>query len=277
MPRAFWIQPFLNMASSIWSMPEEEWIDDYPNKGDIEMLANHASSKSTIDEGNFRSEIYQKWKAKDPSVELMVRTLTTRARVVFLGTREQWSNIPWKFWARVFQSIGHPIERVLFYADPSTRSDPPPNEALTAKSINGGYTYMGSKEVIVIYRYEESTRVLLHELLHTAGFDSEKSVELLEAHTEAWTELFLCALLSRGKYRDFQTLWKAQVDWMTEQAESLKVSHNINTPADYAWRYMMGKKDVLENAGFLEHFKGKGGQPTQSLRFTTPVWDAYMM
>jgi hypothetical protein len=277
MPRAFWIQPFLNMASSVWSMPEEEWIDDYPNKGDIEMLANHARLTSTIDQGNFRSEMYQKWKAKDASVELMVRTLTTRARVVFLGTREQWSNIPWKFWARVFQSIGHPIERVLFYADPSMRSDPPPNEALTAKAINGGYTYMGSKEVIVIYRYEEATRVLLHELLHTAGFDAEKSVELLEAHTEAWTELFLCALLSRGKYTVFHRLWKAQVDWMTEQTESLKVSHNINTPADYAWRYMLGKKDVLENAGFLEYFKGKGGQPTPSLRFTTPLWDTYMV
>jgi hypothetical protein len=104
----------------------------------------------------------------------------------------------------------------------------------------------------------------------------EKSVESLEAHTEAWTELFLCAILSRGRARKFNMLWKAQVDWMTEQAESLKKEQNINTSADYAWRYMLGKREVLEEGGFLRSFISRTHEPTTSLRFTTPIWDLYM-
>jgi hypothetical protein len=30
--------PFLDMASSVWAMPEEQWIDDAAVKDDIEML-----------------------------------------------------------------------------------------------------------------------------------------------------------------------------------------------------------------------------------------------
>jgi hypothetical protein len=136
---------------------------------------------------------------------------------------------------------------------------------------------LGHQEVVVIYRYEELTRVLLHELLHTAGFDGEKGVEDLEAYTEAWTELFMCALLSRGHVNKFTKLWTEQVNWMVEQAESLAVEYNVNNHLDYAWRYMKGKMKILENLGFLRGFIQKRVQkPTTSLRFTTPSWDAEM-
>ena len=264
------------MASSVWAMPEEQWIDDSANEKDVELLTQHATIQSSVDEGNFRLDIWKKWKLKNGGVKLKIRTLPGRTRIVFLGTDEQWHKIPWTFWSRIFQAIGHPVERILFYADPCIRSDPPLDLPITPKVINGGYTYLGNQEIIVVYRFEEATRVLLHELLHTAGFDSEKDVEFLEAHTEAWTELFLCGLLSRGYDRKFKALWATQVKWMTEQAETLKLERSVNTPADYAWRYMLGKKQVLEEGGFLRSFKGSDGLVTNSLRFTTPEWDQYM-
>ena len=129
-----------------------------------------------------------------------------------------------------------------------------------------------------MYRFEEATRVLLHELLHTLCFDKEKGVENLEAHTEAWTELYLCALLSKGSSVKFNKLWRQQVHWMMEQANTLSVERQVHTPADYAWRYMRGKMDVLEGLGFLRGYTaGLSKQPpTQSLRFTTPEWDSEM-
>lgn len=276
MPPAFWKEPFLDMASSVWAMPEEHWIDDSPKLSDTEMLEKQAATGSEIDEINFRADMITKWKTKGSDVKLKVRELPGRTRLVFLGTDEQWSQICWAFWARIFQMIEHPIGYFLLYADPRPRVDPKESGGLQAKDINGGYSYLCKQEIVVVYRFEEATRVLLHELLHTACFDSEKGVEDLEAHTEAWTEIFLCALLSRGSHAKFNRLWKKQVAWMVEQAESLKLERNVTTPSDYAWRYMLGKKEYLERLGFLRGYVSKVQGTTTSLRFTTPEWDSEM-
>ena len=277
MPRAFWREPFLEMAQKVWAMAEEHWIDDSPRTEDTIILEKYAVADSPIDTVNFRADMLAKWREKGSGVDLKVRELPGRTRVVFLGTDEQWSQIPWAFWARIFQAIEHPVGHTLIYADPRPRVDPTEARDITAADINGGFSYLGHQEVVVIYRYEELTRVLLHELLHTAGFDGEKGVEDLEAYTEAWTELFMCALLSRGHVNKFTKLWTEQVNWMVEQAESLAVEYNVNNHLDYAWRYMKGKMEILESLGFLRGFIHKRVQkPTTSLRFTTPSWDAEM-
>jgi len=188
-----------------------------------------------------------------------------------LGTSDQFANIPWALWARIFQGIGHPIGRILFYGHPSERFFPSPGEPVGPENVNGGYTNLCSQERIVIYRYEEATRVLLHELLHTACFDKEKEVEDLEASTEAWTEIFLCALLSKGKSGAFSSLWLKQCKWIHAQCEMLEKSGTVNGPKDYAWRYINGKRNVLYGLGFLKKCSGPVvGKLTP--RFTTPEW-----
>lgn len=260
--------PFLDMASSVWAMPEEQWIGDSPTEADIELLYKEARGVSAIDEVNFRQQMIDKWKAKE--VELKVKELPGRTRVVFLGTEEQWQHVPWVLWARIFQAIGHPIGRILFYAHPSGRFfNSSESKPLGPENINGGYTNLCSQERIIIYRYEEATRVLLHELLHTACFDKEKGVEDLEAHTEAWTELMLCAILSKGKGGSFNRLWKQQCRWIYRQCD--KLQNTVRGPEDYAWRYITGKRDVLKSLGFLEDCK-EPIQVEMSPRFTTPEW-----
>jgi hypothetical protein len=278
MSKTFWKEPFLDMVHKVWSMPEEYWIDDSPRFTDTDLLQKNALSESEIDEVNYRADMVAKWKAGEAGVTLKVKELPGRTRLVFLGTEEQWAQIPWATWARIFQLVEHPIGHVLFYADPRTRVDPVQEGQLKAKDINGGYSYICSQELVVIYRFEEATRVLLHELLHTMCFDKEKGVENLEAHTEAWTELYLCALLSKGSSIKFNRLWRQQVHWIIEQATTLSQERGINRPVDYAWRYMRGKMDVLERMGFLRGYTaGIEKQPaTQSLRFTTPEWDLEM-
>jgi hypothetical protein len=260
----FLINPFLDLASSVWARSEEQWIDDAPRDEDIYMLRKEAEEDSSIDTVNFRKEVLKMWSSRE-GVELKVRELPERTRVVFLGTAEQWSNIPWALWARLFQAIGNPVGRILFYAHPSKRFFPEPGSTIGPDNINGGYTNICSQERIVIYRYEEATRVLLHELLHTACLDTEKQVEDLEAHTEAWAELFLCAILSKGSLSRFRSLWKEQCVWIKAQVQELE-----KWDASYAWRYTIGKSFVLKKLGFLEDCKDALPQP--GLRFTTPQW-----
>ena len=255
------------MASSIWAMSEEQWIDDTATKDDIDMLIKEAKGDSIIDRVNFRQQMLDRWHSKE--VDIFVKELPGRTRVVFLGTQEQFTRIQWDLWARIFQGIGHPIGRILFYGHPSERFFPESGKPVEAEHVNGGYTNLCSQERIVIYRYEEATRVLLHELLHTACFDKEKGVEDLEANTEAWTELFLCAILSKGKSGTFSSLWLKQCMWIKAQCTILEGS--VNGPQDYAWRYINGKRDILYGLGFLK--TSNGALPVKvSPRFTTPEW-----
>jgi len=258
------------MASSIWAMPEEQWINDSVNAEDIELIKKEANGDSIIDKINFRKDMLNKWRSKE--VDLFVKELPGRTRVVFLGTSEQFNKIDWPLWSRIFQGIGHPIAHILFYGHPSERFFPSTGEPVGPEHINGGYTNLCSQEKIVIYRFEEATRVLLHELLHTACFDKEKGVEELEANTEAWTEVMLCSILSKGHQRSFQNLWAKQCQWIQAQCEHLRETGKVNGPQDYAWRYITGKRDILYGLGFL---KKCSGNLTVKLtpRFTTPEWN----
>jgi len=270
MPRAFLKDPFLDMASKVWAMPEEYWIDDTAHIRDIQLLEKEANEGSNIDEINLRSEMIQKWKQKE--VTLRVKELPRRTRLIFLGTDSQWEQIPWALWARIMQAIGHPVGHILFYAHPLNRAFPEGSTDIGAANINAGYSYICRKSLVVIYRFEEATRVLLHELLHTACFDSEKNTVDLEASTEAWTEILLCSLLSKGSLHQFNKLWKQQCSWIEAQTLLLRDKYNVNSPSDYAWRYLVGKHEVLNSMGFMEKCPPYSGEI--GLRFTTPEWDS---
>lgn len=270
MPTAFWKEPCLDMARKVWAIPEEKWIDDSPRLTDTDLLEKYANLDSAIDEVNFRKEVLDAWKSK--RLDLFVKELPGRTRVVILGTAEQVAGLDWDLWARIFQAIEHPVGHILLYAHEKKREFPTDSSDLRACHINGGFTYICKQDVIVIYRYEEATRVLLHELMHTACFDVEKGVEDLEAHTEAWAEVLLCALKSQGNARKFTSLWSQQVSWIFAQCDYIQRNLRVTSKADYAWRYMTGKKDVLANLGFL---RGVLVVPVENLspRFTTPKID----
>ena len=274
MSQTFWTKPFLDLADSVWAKPEERWIDDSPRQADIAMLEKEASdSKFDTRVENLRSEMLATWRSG--SADLKVRELPGRTRLVFLGTDEQWSQIPWTLWSRILQAIGHPIGYLLFYAHPKKREYPDKDtKTIEAEHINAGYSFICQQHTVVIYRFEEATRVLVHELLHTACFDSDLPVEHLEASTEAWAEVFLCALLSKGKAPTFMKLWRKQCAWIEAQTRHLKAEWSIQGPADYCWRYLIGRHEVLKAKGFM--LEGPAFTDVPGLRFTTPEWDLYI-
>ena len=270
---SFLMKLLLALAHTVWDMPEEYWIDDSPRLRDTELLEEQAAGESNIDDMNLRSEMVAKWRKGE--VVLRVKELPGRTRVVFLGTDAQWSQIPWVLWAKLFQAIGHPVGHVLFYAHPLLRNFPEnPKKPIEAKNINAGYSFICEQQVVVIYRFEEATRVLLHELLHTACFDKGLPVELLEANTEAWTEVFLCAILSKGIAKRFKKLWSQQCAWIEAQTRLLRETWSVKGPSDYAWRYTIGRHEVLIKKGFM--MPGSQISGPVGLRFTTPEWDSYI-
>jgi hypothetical protein len=154
----------------------------------------------------------------------------------------------------VFQWIGSPPPmtkwRVFWFPAHIQRVLPPKGTEVGPQNINGGYCYPCNPHIIVVYRYEEATRVLLHELLHAACTDPVNvSLPIKEATTETWAELFLVALCSKGNKEKAASFWKLQSQWIANQNATLRKDHSVSTIEDYAWRYTLGREEILNRLG----------------------------
>jgi hypothetical protein len=145
-------------------------------------------------------------------------------------------------------------------------------EEIKPQHINGGYTYHCNRETIMIYRAEDATRVLLHELMHSCCLDKmERGIDQVEAETEAWAELLYIGFLSQGKAQLFRLLHQRQSDWMRVQDQAVKA--HMKKPRDFPWRYTMGKEEVWQRWGILLPISAYEKEAQMSLRLTAPPSD----
>jgi len=176
-------------------------------------------------------------------------------------------DIPWGLWGRIlrlYREKGKPYT-IFFLASPHLREFPRQGP-ITPYNINGGYTYPCNHDTIVLYRAEDATRVLIHELQHSACLDNHAlGIDRTEAETEAWAELLYCALLSQGSKSQFHKLIQEQSAWILGQNE--RVRQFIGTSAAFPWRYTVGKEEVWRRWSIL---KGSKKIRTNSLRLTMP-------
>lgn len=173
------------------------------------------------------------------------------AKLILLNPVKNSVEPPWSLWARIFQWLGPStsgrVWRVFWLPAEQPRLLPPPGEEISSVHINGGYCYPCKPDTIVVYRKEEATRVLIHELLHAACTDPQDAdLTMREATTETWAELYLVAILSGGKARKAMKLWSIQSHWIADQNAQLHDQHNVVQPSDYAWRYTLGREVVLD-------------------------------
>ena len=152
-----------------------------------------------------------------------------------------------------------------------------PNDGpISAEHLNGGYTFPCKSDCIVIYRYEEATRVMIHELLHASCTDDfTKSVEFREASTELWAELFLVALLSKGNINLAEKLWKIQDHYIQDLNSTVYNYHHTKTPQDYGARYTILREGVLNDLRIPLDSKYKPKRIKVS-RFTSIELDRYL-
>jgi hypothetical protein len=143
-----------------------------------------------------------------------------------------------------------------------------PQGPITPQNINGGYTYPCNKETIMIYRAEDATRVLIHELMHAYCLDHmDLGIDQVEAETEAWAELIYIAILSKGDPQKFKRYHQQQSDWMQRQNQRVKTY--IKDTRAFPWRYTVGKEEVWRRWGILLPLEGT--QRIDSLRLTYPI------
>jgi hypothetical protein len=234
-----------------------------------------AGQGQQFDKHGLKAAIWSGYKAG--TVKLVCKRLGSLARVVaFLP--EGVAEPSWEFWARVFQWFGHAASKkpwhVTWFAAHAPRAFPDPGQDLGPEHVNGGYTRVCSTDGIFIYREEEATRVLIHEMLHAACLD-EKGVEwtipMREAMVEMWAELVLVALKSRGVTLTAKRLWVKQSHWIADTNANAQQKHNEEDDTDYAWRYLSGRSIMYANYGISL----PAPRPIQarSLRFTHPALD----
>ena len=250
------------------------WVNDQPTQDDLEHIMREGSSGSEFDSNNLRNEVLRDLQAK------RAKLITKRCRlgkVLAVVYPDQEARIPWDIFAKIFAAFGPSHGkpwRFVWFANKKPRILPASAEKPEAGHMNGGYTYPCDPSAVVVYREEEVARVLVHELLHAACTDAKDDmIELVEAKTETWAEIFLIAILSAGKPRMFSQLWKIQAQWIADQEYVLRNDHGVQDPTDYAWRYTLGRRFVLE--GFCLRIPEPSADPRAniggSMRFTSPA------
>ena len=254
--------------------PEPEWVNTDVKDADLKFLHDECTKDSEFDPHNKRKSMYESL----TSGNMYVVVAKCEYGQVFCAfeTMEQMGQMPWGLWGRILRMFAEEDRKpfkVFFLANKSLREFPPGKEPITPENINGGYTYRCDPETILIYRAEDATRVLIHELQHSCCLDKpENGVDIVEAETEAWAELFYMAILSQGRKYMFNDLIKRQSEWMRKQ--NAKVRKHMKHPdsMEFPWRYTIGKEEVWKRWGILsyEDLKPEIRMPN-SLRLTYPV------
>ncbi len=188
------------------------------------------------------------------------------------------SQVPFEIWTRIFRWFGPAADggpwRVTWFASPTPRRFPGAGQDLGPEHVNGGYTRPCSSEGIFIYRAEEATRVLIHELLHAACLDEAGagwSIPLREAQIEVWAELILIAVLSKGNAAAAERLWATQAQWVADTNWKAQAQHGTHDISDYAWRYLCGRELMYARLGVaLPAARPAVAARMTSTRFTEP-------
>jgi hypothetical protein len=240
------VDTLLERVQKEFSLPEPEWVTESISDSDMEFLEEECTKESEFDPFNKRKKMYEDMldgynislKSKCDYGEL----------IVILDDESQLSDLPLGLWGRIFRMFQEKDKkpfRVFFLANKSLREFPNSIFTISPENINGGYTYRCNKETILIYRAEDATRVLIHELQHSCCLDNiEKSLDEIEAETEAWAELFYVAILSQGKKYIFKDMIQRQSEWMKKQNRIVR--HHMTNPnsKEFPWRYTIGKEEI---------------------------------
>jgi hypothetical protein len=283
------IHPLIKQVAEIvreeYAKPAPEYHLSIPTKEEMDFLEKEIiGSPSDFDQLNLRKEM---WDGLVGGTNRVCAVESDYGRVVgVFVTNTQAHDVPWSMWMRIMRMFSASDEdtsnpyKVYFLANPHLREIPAAGSILPLEApilplhINGGYTVPCQRRGIVIYRAEDATRVLLHELFHAACCDNHAlGLNIVEAETEAWAELFYCAFIARGVTHIMRDWVGRQSEWMAKQ--NAKVMALIGAKGAEAmvfpWRYTIGKQEVWERWGI---FDGETRRPEirvgNSFRLTLP-------
>lgn len=242
------LRPLVEQVQLLYEQPAPKWAPDRANHEDLQLFKREATSDSVFDPLGLRRDLWQQ--VESGSAQIHAKSCSY-AKVLWIQPSGTQTEPPWDIWGRLVQWAGSAGSntkwRIFWFPAEIPRRLPPSGQPVGPEHVNGGYCYPCSPHVIVVYRKEEATRVLIHELLHAACTDPPGApLVLKEATTETWAELFLVAFCSKGKARTAKHLWSKQSAWISSQNEQLRRHYRVLSPEDYAWRYTVGRELILQ-------------------------------
>jgi hypothetical protein len=247
------IKTLMDRIQHEFTLPEVEWENGEIKPNDLKFLDEECNKTSEFDPLNKRKSMYDNM-IKGNTFTVISKCKYGQVLAIF-ETMDQMAELPWELWGRILRMFSEPWRRpfkIYFLANKNLREFPPDNEPINPENINGGYTYRCDPETIVIYRAEDATRVLIHELQHSCCLDkAENGVDIIEAETEAWAELFYVAIISQGKRIIMKDLLKRQSEWIRKQNTKVKKHMKDPNSMEFPWRYTIGKEEVWERWGIL--------------------------
>jgi hypothetical protein len=194
-------------------------------------------------------------------------------------------DIPLGLWSRILEAFGgggggggsSPKKRsirIYLVASAIPRRFPEDSTKIGPQNINGGYCYPCRESLaIYIFRAEDATRVLIHELLHAFCTDRfEVGLDLVEARTEAWAEMAWCCFLAGGSDELAKKYFSMQIAWILGQ--SRKIIDYIGAEAaashEFPWRYTIGREPIVKRWLQLGANLTVPAKTGKSLRLTSP-------
>lgn len=213
------------------------------------MLAQEVSHSSPFDPLQLRRGV---WNAIGNGQATLKCKVCSLAKILWVQPKGSHLAPPWELWGRLFQWLGPPekggVWRIFWLPSEVPRRYPlSEQEPLGSAHINGGYCYPCRHDTIVVYRKEEATRVLMHEVLHGSCLDPyDQPLPMREACIETWAELFLVGLVSEGDPAAAEELWREQSQWIADQNAFVRRRFHIQGPNDYPWRYTVGREICLD-------------------------------
>jgi len=191
------------------------------------------------------------WDGYQNGLVLLVCKRCSFGKVITLHDAGTKDPTPWDTWARALQLFGSTRGgwRVGFFAAPNKR-DLTGATVVGPEHVNGGYAYPCQPQTIIVYRAEECTRVLLHELFHAACTDRRQELPHMESETESWAEWMLVALASDGDIALAKKLFAKQLQWVARLNKTLRAApFAVSQPSDFAWRYTLGRENAYCRLG----------------------------
>lgn len=265
------IATLLEIVKQEMKKPPPQWTASAMTMKEKKELARECKGESTFDPNRTREQMMTQFLAgqrMESTKECEYGRIT-----VLLDPAMTEEDIPWELWGRILRIYGG-FYRIYLLAHSNPRRFPKIGSPIGPEHINGGYTYPCQQNMIIIYRAEDSTRVLIHELQHAACLDhSDHSVDQQEAETEAWAELIYIALLSEGIHSRFRSLQRIQSQWICTQNH--KIKRYIGETHEFPWRYTVAKQAVWERWGLLFACR-PSSLYMDSLRLTAPPSSALM-
>ncbi len=267
------LEELVKNIKKLQQQPSPQWRHEKPTHEDLSILEKESQDGNTFDKLNIRTTLRNDFQSGNAKLTCMV---CKYGKVLLLQKKEQGVQIPLETWGRILQAFGGYF-RILWFAADVPRILPQRGHLVGPEHVNGGYTFACNSSAIVIYREEEATRVLIHELLHGSCSDLQ-TTDLVkrEANTETWAELFLVAILSKGDMKLARKLWDLQSHWIADQNNELKKHYNVHTSQDYAYRYTVAREHELKELGIALPPVSKKNHVFHTARFTSDKFDDFL-